>query len=70
MAIDTDQIIENAITSPKSMTNAAGETFVARSAEELLLLIGSTTRTPRRRPPFAITRAIPPDTVGPNQHQE
>lgn len=68
MAIDIDQVLEDLITGPKSVTNAAGETVVARSADEIVILLDRARRRPGR-PPFAITTAIPPGAVGPNNSE-
>ncbi len=65
MAVDPDQVIEDAINAPKRVTNAAGETVESKPADEILTLLNLASGRRPKRPPFAVTRAIPPDTVGP-----
>lgn len=66
MAIDIEQTITDAITAPKSVTNAAGETFVGQSAADIIALIDRlAAQKSKKRPPFWVTRAVPPGTVGP-----
>lgn len=70
MAIDPDQILENALSAPKSVTNAAGERVDGPTAQETIALLEYAAGRSKRRLPFAVTRAIPGDTVGPNIQDE
>lgn len=65
MAIDPDQVIEDAINAPKSVTNAAGEKIESKPADEVIALANYAAGRKMKRPPFAVTRAVPPGTVGP-----
>ncbi len=69
MAVDPDEVVEEALASPKSATNAAGESVEARSADEIATLLDRANRAPRK-PPFAVTRGIPPGATGPGSRTE
>ncbi len=68
MAIDPDQVIEDAISNPKKVTTSEASVEM-RSADEINALLDRAAARRPRKPPFSVTRGIPPGTVGPNSSE-